>query len=638
MEVRMRRREVSSALLAAAAGGVLPSSPVAGQAASSARDNPRTPAEVRAGVQPFAGQYAESDIRRYGAATAAADNSAAIDMALLVSSHGGNAAFVPPGVWSIAKTLNVVGVASMFGVGNASAIAAHACDGLTFASGGNYAETGTARFMRDFRIIGSDTHGSTYHGIRVDSSVASEQRVTGVEFNNLYVANFGTAVYLRGLYNSNFENCFLYNNYRGFYFYGQTITTSITNCNIQRGTIAGKGGAWGVSFQAVDGESTQNTHISGGQIYGYDININVELAFELQIEHCDVSDAQSIGIQIISTIGGLWVRDCWIETGKAAITTGILVSDITPSVNAKVNITGNYLNCDFPHPGSQGINIGNSNAGIVVNENQIYGFDRAITLGASANLICKFNTVNINSTAFSASSYAIVLNSLSTDNDIGPNYIVPGAKRAAVADGTYKIMVDSAESSLPVGTPLQFDTNALGFFKGVTYFVASSLGNAITIAAVPGGEPIEATGSGSIGHVFVEPLPLSFTAGTPAGLSFHGRGSFIVTLSGFAAKVAGVVNWVASGRLVALGAAPEANLIGMSTSANMEAAGIPRFLFPSTTQLFSANVIDSGEPAWGVGKLTNTGALVFYATPARRPFATSGRKGLDTVTMTYFYA
>jgi hypothetical protein len=98
------------------------------------------------------------------------------------------------------------------------------------------------------------------------------------------------------------------------------------------------------------------------------------------------------------------------------------------------------------------------------------------------------------------------------------------------------------------------------------------------------------------------------------------------------------VNWVASGRLVALSAAPEGNLIGMSTSANMEAAGIPRFLFPSTTQLFSANVIDSGEPAWGVGKLTNTGALVFYATPARRPFSTSGRKGLDTVTMTYFYA
>ena len=152
-----------------------------------------------------------------------------------------------------------------------------------------------------------------YKGIRVDFIAASQVRVTGVNFDNLYISNFGTAIYLRGLYNSNFNNCFIYNNYYGFYFYGQAITTSITNCNIQRGIIGGQGGAWGVSFQAIDGESTENTHISGGQVYGYDININVGLAFELQIEHCDISEAQSIGIQITSTNGGLWVRDCWMK-------------------------------------------------------------------------------------------------------------------------------------------------------------------------------------------------------------------------------------------------------------------------------------------------------------------------------------
>jgi hypothetical protein len=498
--------------------------------------------------------------------------------------------------------------------------------------------TGTARFIRDFRIIGSDARASTHHGIRVDSSVASKLWVTGVDFNNLYIANFGTAIYLRGLYDSHFENCFLYNNYRGFYFYGQTITTSVTNCTIQRGTIAGEGGSWGVSFHTVDGETTQNTHISGGNVYGYDININVELAFELQIEHCDISDAQSVGVQITSTIGGVWVRDCWIETSKSAVTTGVLVNDITPTVHAKINITGNYINCDYPHAGSQGIKIGNSNAGIVVNENQVYGFDRGITLGASAHLICKFNTIDINSRAFSASSYAIVLNTLSTDNEIGPNYIVPGARHTAVADGTSKIAVDSAEGGLPMGTPLQFDADALGFFAGVTYFVASSFGNSITVAAVPGGAPIAATGSGTIGEVFAAPLPLSFTAGTPAGLSFHGRGSFIMTLSGHASPVAGVVNWVASGKLVALGAASGTDLVGTSAAADMRAGGLPGFLFPRTRQLFPAGVVDSGESAWGVASLTNTGAFVFYPTPARGPFSPSGRKGLDAVTMTYFYA
>jgi hypothetical protein len=95
---------------------------------------------------------------------------------------------------------------------------------------------------------------------------------------------------------------------------------------------------------------------------------------------------------------------------------------------------------------------------------------------------------------------------------------------------------------------------------------------------------------------------------------------------------------VAAGKLIGLSAAPGTSLIGMSATADMDASGIPRFLLPRTTQLFSASVVDSGEPAWGVGNLTNTGALSFYATPARAPFSASGRKGLDAVTMTYFYA
>lgn len=111
-----------------------------------------------------------------------------------------------------------------------------------------------------------------------------------------------------------------------------------------------------------------------------------------------------------------------------------------------------------------------------------------------------------------------------------------------------------------------------------------------------------------------------------------------MTLSGHASPVAGVVNWVASGKLVALGAASGADLIGTSAATDMRAGGLPGFLLPRTKQLFPAGVVDSGESAWGVASLTNTGAFVFYPTPARGPFSPSGRKGLDAFTMTYFYA
>ena len=326
------------------------------------------------------------------------------------------------------------------------------------------------------------------------------------------------------------------------------------------------------------------------------------------------------------------------ETAKSAVTTGILVNDIRPSVHAKVNITGNYITCDMPHAGSEGINIGNSNAGILVNENQIYGFDRGVTLGASANLTCKFNTININSPVYSASSYALLLNTLATDSEIGPNYVVPGAKRSATADGTTRITVDSAAPPLPVGTPVQFDTSALGFLKDVTYFVVGALGNTISVATSPGNRPIAARGSGSIGAVFAEPLPMAFTAGTPAGLSFHGRGSFIVELGGFAAAVSGVVNWAVSGRSIALSVGSESGLTEESNSTELHASGIPRFLLPSGAQLFAASVINSGKCVWGAGKLTPSGMLVFYATPDRGAFEASGRKGLGSAVISYLFS
>src|ERR1035437_3925981 len=83
---------------------------------------PQTPAEGSLGVIPAAEEYGEGDIRRYGATIASTDNHAAINTALLVSSAGGSAAFVPGGQWAITTTITVPVYSSMYGSGNASKI------------------------------------------------------------------------------------------------------------------------------------------------------------------------------------------------------------------------------------------------------------------------------------------------------------------------------------------------------------------------------------------------------------------------------------------------------------------------------------------------------------------------------------
>ena len=629
----MRRRDLPSALLSTAAGGTVIGR--AAQNAGPALSGP-TRAELSAEVTPAHAEYIEGDIRRYGATIASFDNSQAINHALKVSAHGGNAGFIPGGTWKIASSLRAVGVSSLRGEGNCSIIAPQDCDALIFESSGDYSITGTARFFRDFQIVGGNTSSSSRRAIVVDFSVASRSRVTGVQFQNLYIANFGTGAYLRGLWNSSFDNCFFYNNYYGLYFYGQTIRTTVTNCTIERGSITGSGGSWGISFQTVDGESTESTQIVSTYCFLYDININVLLAFELQMVHCDLSAAQLIGVHITSTNGGCWIRDCWIETDAPVPTTGIEVADIKPTTTTSIHIIGNHINCDVAHAGSQGIKIGRTNAGTVIQDNAVVGFDQGITLGASNNLICKFNRIGCATAAYSGSSYAIKLDSLAANNEIGPNYILPGLAARAVATGGTEIQVGAA-GGFPRGSPVQFDTSAHGFASGVTYFVVDSSDTSITLTSVAGGAPISASGSGAIGNVFAAPLPLVLTAGTPPGLAFYGRGKFIMTLSsGFseARLPGGIAEWVANGGCVSI-MVHGRGLSGISNSLGMQASGIPVFLRPATEQQLLASVTDDGVSIYGLAVLSPAGALSFYKTPALGVFSANGVKGVNAMPLTY---
>ena len=300
-----------------------------------------------------------------------------------------------------------------------------------------------------------------------------------------------------------------------------------------------------------------------------------------------------------------------------------------------MHIVGNHITCDLPYAGSRGISIGHGNAGIIVNENAIIGFDQAITLGASASLVCKFNRIKCVTAAYGASSHAVLLDSLATDNEIGPNEIIAGTMQAARVSGGDAHISVSDSAPLPVGTPVQFDADINGFARGVTYFILSSGSSTITVGPTVKGPVISATGTGAV-NVFAAPLPLAFTASTPRGLSFHGRGSFVMSLRGFATALSGIVEWVTSGKVVVLCA--RAPLTGISNTAAMSGSGIPAFLWPATAQQFLANVQDQGAFTYGIACLSSSGELTFYKTPNLDEFAASKSKGLNVLPLSYIYS
>lgn len=606
------------------------------QAAIGAILYPQTAAEIATSITPTTYAYPEGDIRRYGALTSASDNHTAISNALTVSGAGGNPAFIPGGTWNITTTITVAQLSSMHGVGNGSIIGvANAINGLTFAADPGF--NPTARFFRDFQLIGTLSGGTnTTAGININLDPGTSTAVDGAMFQNIVIENFKYGIYIDGAEYCTFQSCFLFNNYYGVYFNNQSVGIFLLDMTIQRGTITGSGGSWGISFNVPSVEA-EGIHIRGGSIYGYDIGVNCALIFEVQMEHMDISNCQVMGISLTSILGPVVIRDCWIETGNAsAITTGINVAVVQPNPNSKLVIDGNFLSCDFPFAGSTGIAMAASNNGYVINSNQIRGFDQGINISnACLNLTVKFNTIVVAiQTAYSASSYAIQLNSACTDAEIGPNYIYPGTAQTATPSNTSaNITVGTAASAFPVGTPVQFTATASGFTAGVTYFVTSSSGTTIQVAPVAGGTPIVASASTSLGNVQATPLPLTFNVLTPPGLTFFARGKFILTMSDPA--LTPVCDWVASGKMVYLSL--ESLPTGSAGSTTMTASGVPQYLAPAISKGFMAGVENNTTQQYGYGVVATNGGLTLYPTPAASTWTNSGTKGLLQSPMIWSY-
>jgi hypothetical protein len=382
----------------------------------------QTSAEIAASIIPTDFTQTEGWITRYGALTTATDNSAALNAAAKVSDQGGAAVFIPPGTWAHTSPFLLVGKASVSGAGASSILAPTSCDGIQLGSSGG---VGVARYMRNFQIVGVNT--SANNGISCNFTHASGNRVSGMQFSNVTIQNFGQGVFSRGLWQSTFQDCFLYNNYQGYLFHGENIVIHIIGGFIQRGTITGTGTTYGVRADVVSGETTQSLHLLNAACYGYNTNAYINNTLYVEISGCDMSISDQVGIEVNACRGGVFIRNNWIQTNNAAFATvGIAIDTVGTAIEDKVVIDGNTIMCTLANAGSTGVSVGAGNTGVEVINNTIgtafSGWQFAIGISNASGA----HNMLIANNGITASGNCIILGSLSTNVCVHDNAINAG--------------------------------------------------------------------------------------------------------------------------------------------------------------------------------------------------------------------
>lgn len=548
-----------------------------------------------------------------------------------------------PYVFSSSKTIPA-GV-SVIGDGQGTQVKFTGSDGFVFAEdAASYETVGMSRRIANLQVFGSDTTTSLYRAFVIDFSAASGKRVTGVVFDNVTTKDWGTSWYLRGAWNCDWRHCKSLNSQYGWYFYGQNVKNSIVASYAQTygRSVAG---TWGISFQSTAGESTQSTQILASQLYYHDVGIKAALAFETQIIGNDITECQSIGVDITTVLGGMFLQDNWIETNPtvAAQTWGVKIEPLAVPNYSQVHVTHNRIICQKPYTGSVGVSTQSAQYGATVVDNEITGFDIGVKNISSASVRVRDNVVDILTSVYSSASAAIYVDSLSSDCSVGPNAIIKGNanthpdqyQTCTFTSGSANIVVPDS-SKLPVGTPVQFVATVAGFWTGVQYYILTSAANVITLGATPTSSAFLASAS-TTGTLFASPDPVDFSSGTPPGLSLHASGGFHGVLTGFASSPGGPVYWSASGKEVSLTMDPSGVWSATSNATTMTLTGLPSLLAPQRQVDPMVPVLNNGT--WGIGlaAITTSGTVSFFG-----PFAggasivpaltNTGTKGINPAT------
>lgn len=395
---------------------------------------PQTAAEIAASVTPTSFVYPEGDIRRYGAATGASDNSGPINSALAVSAQGGQPAYIPRGTWKITSTVACAGACSMRGDGQFSVIAPQVPNGspvhgLTFTNQGTF---NGERFFEKFAIVAANAGGnpltgpSASYAIAAAMTAASGNQINGVVFRDIYISNFQWMVNVQGgFYRTTFTDCYGLNNSNGFNFVEQSIKVTLLNCMVIKSPVATHGdGTVALNCDQTGGVRPQDITANGCFFYGHDIGVSFGNVLYCALDNCDIDQTQTTCVSLTTVNGGCRIRNCWLDTNTqvAGATFGVQVNALGAANNDEIAIDANYIICTVGNVGSIGVTVGGNQKAVTITRNTIGSSSAPWANGLSitgAQCVAKYNSIY-------ASTTAVSINSSATDVEIGPHVVQNG--------------------------------------------------------------------------------------------------------------------------------------------------------------------------------------------------------------------
>jgi hypothetical protein len=248
-----------------------------------------------------------------------ADDTAAFQAALNATNNSGafgsfTTVYIPTGEYKITATLDVPATACMWGEGEGSILRTYAVNCLNFLASNVIGP----RRIGNFWIYGNGADANT--AISVDLNSAGGSRCTGLLFENIYVAFFGTAWFLRGSWGATLRKCVTNHTHTAVWIDDQTIKTHITDCYFTHGgLVSGTGDSKGVIVGSggIYPARPEDTWITNSVIYGFDIGCDWRLALYGGIAGCDFDNSQINCVKITTASGGFVVRDCWLVVSPA---------------------------------------------------------------------------------------------------------------------------------------------------------------------------------------------------------------------------------------------------------------------------------------------------------------------------------
>jgi hypothetical protein len=418
---------------------------------------------------------------------AVGDNTTDDTIAIQAALDSGNSIYIPKGTYKITTALSVPPNISITGAGAGVAILSFtSVNGLVFQNSSNLAPIA----ISGFQILGNGTAGT--YGVYVPGDATASNKVTGLNFTNIYVVGFEHGFHLRSAWATVITGCESYNCWRAVDIEGKSILTRISNNYFVKGSpTTGTGvcaglyvdSAFNYDPSGITEGRPENVQMYASQVYGFDYGIYHVRCLYAAYEHNDIDNCQIVGVYISQPDGNVIVRDNWIACNPPAVNTntyGVHLPAQASAVPTKVVISGNNINSALY--GYQGIFVDGNRLNVTITDNTIAGFTNLDMFLKGNNQVVTGNACN------SAIATSVLIQS--SDLVVGTASVIENNYTAGI------ISVNPSSNGV-ININKNFSPVQSTMLEGVAVIPTGLSTVTVTFAALNGTPPAFTTGSPS---------------------------------------------------------------------------------------------------------------------------------------------